>query len=234
MLTISSLPIGSDSITANYTGDANYIPNTSSPLTENVRDFTIASTGSNPQTVVPGAAAIYTFTLTPVLPATTFPAAITLLPPTGLPMGATYTYSATTIAAGAGATTITLTVQTPLTTVASNFTPHVNTTLAQGGAGNSEPRPPTQRPSATKLATMAFALLLLPLAGRMRRTGRKLSRMLPLLLLLIAGIAVAAGLSGCGGISSGSFGQVPATYTIQVTGVSGNLSHSASVTLTVE
>jgi hypothetical protein len=232
-LIISSLPIGSDSITANYIGDVNYTPNTSAVLTQNVRDFTIASTGNNPQTVVPGATAVYTFTLTPVLPATTFPAAITLLPPTGLPTGATYSYSASTIAAGAGATSITLTVVTPQT-VASNFTPQVNTTLAQGGAGNSEPRPPTQRSSATKLATLAFALLLLPLTGRMRRTGRKLSRMLPLLLLLIAGIAVAAGLSGCGGSPSGSFGQVPVTYTIQVTGVSGNLSHSASVTLAVE
>jgi sugar lactone lactonase YvrE len=233
MLTISSLPIGSDSITVNYIGDINYIPNTSAVLTENVRDFTIISTGTNPQSVVPGATAVYSFTLTPVLPATTFPAAITLLPPTGLPLGATYSYSVTTIPAGA-ATTVTLTVVTPQTTVASNFTPQVNTTLAQGGAGNSEPRPPTQRSSATMLATLAFALLMLPLTGRMRRTGRKLSRMLPLLLLLIAGIAVAAGLSGCGGSSSGSFGQVPVTYTIQVTGVSGNLSHSASVTLAVE
>ncbi|MGA3162033.1 MAG: SBBP repeat-containing protein [Terracidiphilus sp.] len=234
MLTISSLPIGSDSITVNYIGDTNYIPNTSAVLTENVRDFTIASTGTNPQSVVPGATAVYSFTLTPVAPATTFPAAITLSPPTGLPVGATYTYSASTIASGASATTITLTVQTPSTTVASNSTPQVNTTLAQGGVGNSEPRPPTQRMSATKLASLAFALLLLPLTGRMRRTGRKLSRILPLLLLLIAGIAVAAGLSGCGGSPSGNFGQVPVTYTIQVTGVSGNLSHSASVTLVVE
>jgi ABC-type glycerol-3-phosphate transport system substrate-binding protein len=77
-------------------------------------------------------------------------------------------------------------------------------------------------------------LLLLPLAGRLRRTGKKLSRMLPLLLLLLAGIAAATGLSGCGGTPSGSFGQAPANYTIQVTGTSINLIHSTSVTLTIE
>jgi ABC-type glycerol-3-phosphate transport system substrate-binding protein len=55
-----------------------------------------------------------------------------------------------------------------------------------------------------------------------------------LLLLLLAGIAAATGLSGCGGTPSGSFGQAPANYTIQVTGTSINLIHSTSVTLTIE
>jgi len=58
--------------------------------------------------------------------------------------------------------------------------------------------------------------------------------MVPLVLLLLAGIAAAAGLSGCGGTAGGYFGQAPATYTILINGNSGNLSHSTSLTLTVE
>jgi hypothetical protein len=150
-------------------------------------------------------------------------------------VGATYTFSPATIAAGAsGSQTVTLTIQTPGTSIASNLRPQANTTLAQGGVDNSGSRLPAQRSPASKLPALAFALLLLPLAGRLRRTGKKLSRMLPLLLLLLAGIAAAAGLSGCGGTPSGSFGQAPANYTIQVTGTSINLIHSTSVTLTIE
>jgi hypothetical protein len=85
---------------------------------------------------------------------------------------------------------------------------------------------------ASKLHYLALGLLLLPFAGRLRKTGKRLGRMLPLLLLL-AGLAAAAGLNGCGS-TQGFFGQAPATYTIQVTGTSGALSHSTTVTLTVE
>ena len=83
------------------------------------------------------------------------------------------------------------------------------------------------------LAPFALALLLLPFAGRLRRAGRRLGRTVSLLLLLGAGLAAAAGLSGCGS-SSGFFGQPQTTYTVTVTGSSGALSHSTTVTLTVE
>jgi len=78
------------------------------------------------------------------------------------------------------------------------------------------------------------ALLLLPLAGRFRRTGRRLSRMLSLMLLVAAGLTAAGALNGCGGVSTGYFGQAPATSSITVTGTSGSLNHTASVSLTVE
>ena len=55
-----------------------------------------------------------------------------------------------------------------------------------------------------------------------------------LLLLAAAGLTAAAALNGCGGTPSGYFGQVPATSTITVTGSSGSLTHTASVSLTVE
>jgi hypothetical protein len=58
--------------------------------------------------------------------------------------------------------------------------------------------------------------------------------MLSILLLLGAGFTAAAAMNGCGGVSTGYFGQAPAASTITVTGTSGSLSHNASVSLTVE
>jgi hypothetical protein len=80
------------------------------------------------------------------------------------------------------------------------------------------------------LAQLLLALLLFPVAGRLRRGGKRLTSVL---LLAIAGIAAIAGLSGCSSVS-GFVGQAPQTYTVIVTGTSGALSHSTTVTLTVE
>ena len=236
-LTISTLTTGSQSITATYSGDANYLTTTSAVLTEVVEDFSLGIVGGlTSQSVSPGGVAVYTFTLSPAAPATTFPSAITLTA-TGLPAGATFTFSPSSIAAGAGSTSITLTVQTADTKIAGNVSPRIlmHNNLSQSEVARSGPAnsgsPPTRQSS--RLPMLALALLLLPLAGRLRRTGRKLSRMLPLVLLMLAGIAVVAGLSGCGS-QTGYFGQAPVIYTIQISGTSGNLTHSTSLTLTVE
>ena len=210
-LTTSSLAIGSQSITASYPGDTNNQPSASAPLIELVEDFTITPSGSASGSVEPGLAATFTFTVSPVSPATTFPAAINLTP-AGLPAGATYTLTPNPVASGAGSTTVTLTVITPITTLARNQFP------VQGA----------------RWPLMAVALLLLPFAGKLRRAGRKLSRMLSIVLLLAAGLMTAAAVSGCGGTPSGYFGQAQTTSTITVTGTSGSLSHSATVSLTVE
>ena len=212
-LTTTSLAAGSHAITAGYPGDSNNQASNSAAVNEVVVDFTITSTGSTSATIEPGLAARFIFTVSPVAPATTFPAAITLTA-TGLPKGATYTLSPATIASGAGWTTVTLNVITPITALSRNL--------------------PPPGPAPDKWPLMAVALLLLPLAGRFRRAGRRLSRMLSLLLLVAAGLAAAAALNGCGGLSSGYFGQAPATFPITVTGNSGSLNHSASVSLTVE
>lgn len=210
-LTTTSLGTGSQAITASYPGDTNNQASATTALTEVVEDFSITSTGSSSSTVAPGLAAGFTFTVSPVSPATTFPAAITLTA-TGLPAGATATFSPTSIASGAGSTTVTLTVITPITTLSRNPSP------AQGA----------------RWPLVAVALLLLPLAGKFRRAGRRLSRSLSLLLLAAAGLTAAAALNGCGGISTGYFGQAPSTSSITVTGTSGSLNHIANVSLTVE
>jgi hypothetical protein len=223
-LAITTLSVGSHSITAAYTGDSNFSTSTSGVITQVVEDFSLAissGAGGTTVTVTKGSAGVFTFTLSPTAPATTFPAAVTLAA-TGLPAGATATFSPTSIAAGAGSTTVTLTIQTSAT--AFNVQPAM--------PNSAKPVEVAQNGS-SKLPFLALALILLPFAGRMRRTGKKLGRTLPLLLLLVAGIA-AVGVSGCGGTSSLKQNPVPVSYTIQITATSGTLSHSTNVTLIVE
>jgi hypothetical protein len=218
-LSISSLAAGTHSVTAVYSGDTDFGAATSGALTQSVQDFnmTVSAPGGTTAvtsvTALPGGTAVYSFIVSPTN-GSTFPSAVTLSA-SGLPIGATYSFSPGTLAAGAGPTQVTLTVNLPQVSAA-NLPPA------------STPYPPT-----SKLPVLALALLLLPFSRRMRRTSKKLGRILPLLLLLLAGLA-AMGLSGCISKASGYFGQAPATYTITVTGTSGALTHSTNVTLTVQ
>jgi hypothetical protein len=215
MLGTAALSIGSHSITAVYSGDCNFVSLTSAAQSITVQDFNLAisvSSGSasvTNATVMPGGTAVYTFMVSPV-GSTTFPAAVTLSV-SGLPTGATATFSPSILAAGSGSTNVTLTIQLPATT--SRLQPANR--LGRG------------------LAPFALALLLLPFAGRMRRAGRKLGRGVSLVLLLLLGLGATVGLTGCGS-SDGYFIQPQQTYTLTVTGTSGTLLHSTTVTLTVE
>ena len=213
IFTTSSLVVGSHSITALYSGDANFVGVTSSKLTEVVDDFSF-NISIPPETAPPGGTAVFTFTLTPVNSAA-FPATITLTA-SGLPSGATYIFSPATLIAGSGAATVTLTMQIPPVT-ASAQPPHG----IDGGRSR-------------RLVPFALALLLLPFAGRMRRTRNRLGRMIIVLLLMGAGIAATMSLSGCAATGNSYFGQPQQNYTVTVTGTAGTLSHSTTVTLTVE
>ena len=225
-LTISSLAVGTHSITASYGGDPNFSATVSGTLTQVVEDFNF--TISAPSVVVlPGGTATFTFTVAPI-DGSTFPAAITLTVG-GLPAGATFAFSPATLAAGAGATTVTLTVNIPQTQASARpYTLYPGAQLAgnsHGGKGGGG--------LAGRMAPFALAILLLPFARRMRRTGKRLGRTMSVLLLLAAGAASMAWIGGCGS-NSGYFAQAQKTYTVTVTGTAGALSHSATVTLTVE
>jgi hypothetical protein len=110
------------------------------------------------------------------------------------------------------------------------FSPAAVTPAAAGANTNFVVSVPKQSAALrrSRLGTAALALLVLPFAWFRRSRGRP-----PWLLLwLLLGLASFGAMSGCG--AGGYFSQPQQTYTIMVTGTSGNLAHSTSVTLTVE
>lgn len=200
---------GNYTITAVYSGDTNF-NGSSSFFTQTVEDFAIALTPntSGTATVVGGYPTTYSVTVSPV-------GSTTLLAPvtfnlTGAPTGTTFTFSPATLAAGAGSTAVTLTVKPPPATQA-----HL------------DPSGPLHR-TFTRVAPVVLALLFLPLLGLRRRR--------PSSLLLGIMLCIAAfGLTGClSSSSAGYYGTTPQTYTLTVTASSGTLSHSTTVTLTVQ
>jgi sugar lactone lactonase YvrE len=210
--TSSAFAVGVHNITAVYSGDTNFATSTSTALTESVAivpDFTFVVTGASTQSVNPGSAASYNFTLQPLngssLSATTLSAS-------GLPPGATATFTPATVPGGSGTTSVGMSIQT-----------------AALQAANSE----ASRPLDLTLLPMSAGLFLIPLL-RHRRARAVLARLPGTLLLLIAGV-VTLGLSGCG--SGGFFVFAPKTYTITVTATTtGAISfqHTATVTLIVQ
>jgi hypothetical protein len=207
-LSVSTLGVGSHSITAVYGGDGNFNSVSSAAVSETVQDFTLTAGGSgSSQTVQPGGTATYTLPMSPS-GGTTFPAAVTLSA-TGLPTGFTATFSPPSLAAGSSATSVVLTIQVPLTARLEN--------RRQPGCG---------------LPLVALGMLILPFLGGVRHS-RKWLRRLALIVILLAGAGGVTMLTGCGGGSSGS-GSQPNTYNITVTATSGALSHSTNVTLTVQ
>jgi Bacterial Ig-like domain (group 3)/NHL repeat len=212
-ITTSSLAAGTHNITAVYSGDANFTGSTSAVLTQIVADFnfTLSTTGGgSSQTVTPGQAATYAFTVQPVGGPFNFPVTLSA---TGLPPGATVTFTPPAITVGTSPANFTMTIQTAAATGALR-----HTGLFGGG-------------------TITLGLLLLPFSRRMRRRARRL-RSLAMCTMLLLSLGAVVGLSGCG-TGSGFLGQQQQTYTINVigtaTGVNGaTLQHSTTVTLTVE
>ena len=111
------------------------------------------------------------------------------------------------------------------------FTPAAVTPGAAGANSTFTISVPPQSNMASRsrrLGPVAFALLLLPFAWLKRHRRNPQQLLLWILLALVSFGAV----SGCG--EGGYFSQTEQTYTITVTGTSGNLVHTTTVILTVE
>ena len=83
-------------------------------VTAAATSITIGFSGSSAQTVAAGGSASYSFAVTPAPAGSTFLNAVTFSV-SGLPTGATATFSPSSIAAGSGATNVKLTIQTAST-----------------------------------------------------------------------------------------------------------------------
>ena len=220
---------GAHSITAQYSGDINYIPTTSPAVQETVvqpaqPDYTLASTPTT-QTVNPGTAATYKITVTPsngYNGTISFPATAC----SALPTGATCSFSPSTVA-GNGSTTLTITTTAP--TSAMLIPADVNS--HGSGAG-------------LMASLTGFGLMGIVFAGDLRKRKRHGA----FLLLSVLALALILSLVGCGGGSSsgsgggggGGGGTPSGTYSVKfsVTGTAGTnggntAAHPLSVTLVV-
>ena len=173
------------------------------------QDFDIATatvSASSSAPVIPGAAVDFTLTLSPT--ASNFSNPITLTA-TGLPPGATYSFSPSTITPGSASASSVLTVQTSSTGGSSAMIRVLD------GSG------------------LALALLTIPFGiSRKRRGMLRRNQFFSVVvgLILLGGMAA---LTGCGS-TNGFLGQPARSYTITVTGTSGSLSHSTTVVLNLQ
>ncbi len=207
-LTLSTLSAGTRNLAVVYNGDSNFSGTTSAAVSQVVQDFRLTAVSGSmlSTTVLPGGAASYQLQIAPTA-GTNFISSINLSL-TGLPPGATYTITPTTISAGSGSQTITVQVQT-----------------AKTAAG--------LRSRGTGLPFYALGLLL-PAFGivHLGRPGPQRKKCTAFVLCVLIALAILS-MSACGG-RSGFLNQPSQTYTLQLNGASGALQHSATLSLTVQ
>lgn len=211
--TASSLFQGTHTLTAQYSGDANFTPSTSAPnliaigtAPPTTGDFTLAATGTTTQTIVSGTSASFTFT---VQFQGNLASPITLAA-TGLPNLATASFNPAYLPPGSATNTFTLTIATPNTT-----------------ASRSTPK------------SIHWAFLLLPMAGLALRPRHCHTRR-SLFALAILSLTLPL-CSGCANrvAADGSASNPIVGYTITVTGTATTatstiLQHAANVTLNLQ
>jgi len=184
------------------------------PLSGMGFDFTVTVSGSGTQSVAAGQSATYTLALTPLdgsSGAFTFAC-------DALPTDALCVFSPSNEALNAGAT--------------GNFTVQMST-----GSSTASARP--QNPVPLSALPLLCGLQLLPFCWRRRRKLFHTTLLFALLAILAGSIASCTssggGTGGGSGGGSGGAGLTPAgTYSIPVTVTSTGVSHSATVTLTVD
>ena len=221
----NTLPPGDDTLTATYSGDTNY-PAGSATITLTASaapppNFTISAPSVS---LTPGASASNTVQIT-LTPVTGFTGTVDLAASiTSSPMNATdpptlsFGSNSSVAITGNAAATATLTIATTAQVISRNTQPNTRNNLKWIASGS---------------ATLA-CILLWGIPARHRKGLMAAARNFVLLALLAA--AASTALSSCGGHSTKitNPGTTPGAYTITVTGKSGALTSTGTVTLTVQ
>jgi len=196
------------SVASNAAGSPNTVP-----LTGTGVDFNVASPTA-PQTVSAGQSAQYTINVPALGGAFGNPVTLGC---EGLPVGAACQFAQNPVTPGSGGTSTSLTIST--TGTASAFAPPVS-----GFPGWRWP-----------LAWMALLAALLTTLLGLKLGGHNLRAWRPRVALVLLVLAAAGGTVGClGGFpAEGRDFTPPGSYSIRVTGTSGNLVRSTNVTLNV-
>ncbi len=226
----------SASLLAVYEGDTNFLSSSSAALQVRFDDsaFSIApapaagsatggsgTTASLPLQVSPGSSGVY-------------PGIVTFAV-TGLPVGATATFSPAMLSANSGAQTVALSVQIPNGIPATLSVPNSN-----GSSGSTITTSSLQK-FEPALGGAMLALLVFPLANarRFRQAGRSIALTLLLLVGACLGSSVLTGCAGAPHSSASKNGTVqqPAqertSYTLTITMTSGGLVKATTAILTV-
>jgi Abnormal spindle-like microcephaly-assoc'd, ASPM-SPD-2-Hydin/Beta-propeller repeat len=174
----------------------------------NPADFTIAAP-SPAQTVDPGGVAQFPLNITTILGNFNTPVVLSV---TGLPAGATASFSPASVTPGTTGAPSTLSVQTGLT------------------GALTVPRRPFNSDGHSQWFA---ALLLIPLL-RVRRLRMKFGSLSIAARALLLGALALGSIASITGCSGGYFGSAAKTVTLTVTGTSGSLQHSTTVNLTIQ
>ncbi len=202
----TTLPVGQDSITAQYSGDSNYSASTSPPITLSVlADFTFAANTPSVNITSPGSTGNTTLTITGQ---TGYNGTInfTSASCSGLPLESHCSFIPASVT-GSGTTTLTI------ATTASHL-------AMLNGFGW----------FTTGLGGTLAGVFLLGVPSKRRRWSALLS------LLVVGFLVMSLGCGGGGSSSGGNHdpGTPPGTYNVVVTATSGTLTHTASFKLIIQ
>jgi sugar lactone lactonase YvrE len=215
--TTSTLAQGAHNLSADYSGDANFLSSSSATANLTVgaaSDFTMTATGATSQSIPAGSAATYNFSVAMQGAAMSSPIALAVQ---GVPTGATSSINPSYIPPGGAVTSFTVTIQTPLPLAALD-----------------QPSRPVVLQSANSGMKALLAILLLPAIALARRR-----RMFFGVISIACGLLFATLAAGCGDrINADNESISSTTYTLTVTGTATGptgaaLQHTAIVTLKV-
>jgi Bacterial Ig-like domain (group 3) len=205
----STLPAGALAITAMYSGNAGFAESTSAVVTETVNTAYTVTAPPAPVPVAQGGSVQIDVTVPPVGGA--FDNVVTMSA-SGLPAGAIARFNPPTVIPGAAGAPTVMTIQ-----------------LAPQAAGllpGDEPSP------SRRWALPAFVLALGLCGAGFRRKNLSIGAGRILALVILAGASWT--LIACGGGFMGPSTTPPGSYTVTITGTSGSLSASTTVTVVVQ